>query len=175
MRGEKNHFYGKSLTDEHKRKLSESHSGENNYWYGKHLSEKHKKKLSRSCKGKIISKETKRKMSESTKGNNNPMYGKTHSEESKRKMSEAQKGRIHSHETKQKMSESKNSTGFYRVSKKPCTTCKQGFTWSYKYYTDDGKQKTISSTDINTLEKKVRALNLDWYKLDKNTGDEFIK
>ena len=168
MTGERNPYYGKSLSEEHKRKLSEAHSGENNYWYGKHLSEEHKRKLSESCKGKIVSEESRRKMSESTKGEKNPMYGKTHSAEARQKISEAWKGRHHSLETKQKMSKSKNSTGYYRVSKKPCSSCKQGFTWSYKYYLDNGKQKTISSTDIRALEKKVKALDLEWYKLDEN-------
>ncbi len=167
MSGEGNPFYGKSLTDKHKQRLSEAHSGENNYWYGKHLSDEHKKKLSESCKGKIISEETKQKMSEAHKGEKNFMYGKTHSEESRRKMSKSQKGRIHSHKTKQKMSKSKNSTGLYRVHKKPCSTCKQGFTWVYKFYENNGKQKTISSTNLVELEKKVKSLNLDWYKLDE--------
>lgn len=41
---------GKHPSDETKRKMHESHSGKNNYWYGKKLSEAHKRKLSEKSK-----------------------------------------------------------------------------------------------------------------------------
>ena len=56
-------------SEETKKKLSESHTGEKNYWYGKHLSEEHKKKMSESLGGRIFSEETKKRMSESKFGN----------------------------------------------------------------------------------------------------------
>ena len=107
---------GKHLSEEHKKKLSESHKGKNNPFYGKHLSEEHKKKIGESNKGKLagknhpfygkhLSEEHKKKMSKSLKGKNNPMYGKHHSEESKQKMSESSKGIQLSEETKLKISE----------------------------------------------------------------------
>lgn len=34
-----------TLTEDHKRKISESHKGEKNYWFGKKLTEEHKAKL----------------------------------------------------------------------------------------------------------------------------------
>ncbi|MFA5398316.1 MAG: NUMOD3 domain-containing DNA-binding protein [Methanogenium sp.] len=40
----------KIKNEEHKRKISESHSGKNNYWYGKKLSEAHKRKMSEKLK-----------------------------------------------------------------------------------------------------------------------------
>ena len=51
--GEKNPNYGKPLSEETKRKLSESKRGEKAYWYGKHLSEETKQKLS-IIKGKPV-------------------------------------------------------------------------------------------------------------------------
>jgi len=77
---------GKSLSDEHKEKLSKALSGENNPMYGKSLSEEHKQKIS-----------------ESLSGENHPFYGCSHTEEAKRKMSESSKGISPSEEARQKM------------------------------------------------------------------------
>lgn len=78
-------MYGKHLSDEHKKKISESHSGENNPNYGKHLSEEVIEKIRKSNKGKIRSEETRKRISESKKGvfagSNNPFYGKSHTDE----------------------------------------------------------------------------------------------
>ena len=60
---------GKKLSDETKRKLSESLKGNKNM-LGKHHTEDVKRKISESHKGKKVSDETKRKMSESLKGKN---------------------------------------------------------------------------------------------------------
>ena len=57
---------------------------------GKKLSEEHRRKISESEKGKNISAETRRKMSESQKGNKNA-FGKKPSAETRRKISEAKK------------------------------------------------------------------------------------
>jgi len=65
-------MYGKHLSEEHKKKLSESLSGDNNPNYGKPHSEEYKKKISENhfdCSAE-----------------NNPMYGKHHTEETKKKM-----------------------------------------------------------------------------------------
>lgn len=59
-------------SEERKRELSELFKGENNPNYGKHLSEETRKKLSEAHKGKIISEKTRKKMSESRKGKNHP-------------------------------------------------------------------------------------------------------
>ena len=66
--------------------------------FGNHksLSDEHKRKLSEVRKGMKHSDETKHRMSESQKkrkGDKNPMYGKNHSDETKQKMSEAAKRR----------------------------------------------------------------------------------
>ncbi|AGE56709.1 GIY-YIG catalytic domain-containing endonuclease [Acanthocystis turfacea Chlorella virus NE-JV-2] len=78
---------GKTLSDEHKQKISNATTGEKNPNFGKTPSE-----------------ETRAKISESKKGENNPMFGKPRTEETKQKLSIANTGKIHTDETKQKMS-----------------------------------------------------------------------
>lgn len=70
---------GKKLSEEHKRKLSESLKGKPGPNKGKKFSEETKRKLSESLKGKLawnkgipLTEETKRKMSEAKKGKKNP-------------------------------------------------------------------------------------------------------
>lgn len=130
----------KGHTEETKKKISKANKGEKNHNYGKKLSE-----------------ETRKKMSESHKG-------KTLSDEHKRKIGEAHKGKTHSEETKKKISEAQNTSGYYKVYKVKDKKYKQGFYWRYLYYEDE-KLKTISSTDIETLEKKVKSKRLYWEKL----------
>lgn len=86
---------GRKLSEEHKKKISESNKG-------RKASEETKQKMSESQKGRIITEETKRKMSESNKGRT----GQTCSEETKRKLSIANTGKKRSNETKRKISES---------------------------------------------------------------------
>ena len=71
---------------------------------GKQLSEETKRKLSESHKGRTFSEEWKKKLSEANKGNKN-MLGKHHSDETKRKISEAKRGKHLSDEHKRKISE----------------------------------------------------------------------
>ena len=118
-KGEKNHNYGKTLSDETKRKLSEVNKGKtHSEEHKRNISEAHKgrthseetrRKLSDVHKGKTLSDETKRKLSEANKGENHHMYGKTHSEETRRKMSETRKGKTFSEEHKRKLSEGKKN------------------------------------------------------------------
>jgi len=77
--GEKNGMYGRTHTDEVKKRSSEMHKG-NTY-----------------CKGKKASDETRHKMSivaSQRIGDANPFFGKHHSEETKQKIREANKGRL---------------------------------------------------------------------------------
>lgn len=91
-------------------------SGENHPMFGKHLSVETKRKISEAHKGQRHSEEARRKMSEAHKGENNHNYGKPMSNEQKRKLSELFKGtmcgidnpfygRCHSEEAKHIMSE----------------------------------------------------------------------
>jgi len=52
MKGENNHRYGKSFSDEARKKRSETLSGENNPFYGKKHSEETKQNWSKKRKGK---------------------------------------------------------------------------------------------------------------------------
>jgi group I intron endonuclease len=77
--GEKNGMYGRTHTDEVKKRLSEMHKG-NTY-----------------CKGKKASDETRLKLSivaSQRIGDANPFYGKQHSEETKQKLREANAGKL---------------------------------------------------------------------------------
>ncbi|AYJ74122.1 GIY-YIG family homing endonuclease [Bacillus phage BSP15] len=80
-KGEKNPMFGKTHSDEIRRKLSEINSGEHNPWYGntEHMN-------------KMRSKITKR------------FDGRKHTEETKEKMSKAHKGREKTEETRRKLS-----------------------------------------------------------------------
>jgi group I intron endonuclease len=62
--GENHPMYGKTLSDETRRKISEAMKGEKNPRYGKPRSTEFRRKLSEVNKGKTISVETRRKMSE---------------------------------------------------------------------------------------------------------------
>ena len=79
---------GKARSQETKEKLSIAHSG-------KTLSKEHIQKISDSHKGKKHSEETKRKMSESQIGEKNAMFGKKQTDEAKEKISKATKGENH--------------------------------------------------------------------------------
>lgn len=74
---------GYKHTEESKKKISESHKG-------KRLSEEHKKHLSESRKGKTLTEEHKKKISMGNKGKNS---GKIRTEEHKKKISESRKGK----------------------------------------------------------------------------------
>jgi group I intron endonuclease len=89
---------GAKHTAETKRKLSEMQKGDKNYWYGKHLSAEHRRKQSEALRNP--SPETRRRHSESLKGKNTWSKGqvpwnkgKTASEETRQKMREAHKRR----------------------------------------------------------------------------------
>ena len=109
------HSKGVTLSDETRRKMSESQKG-------RIISEEHRRKISEAIKGHTVTDETRKKMSEAKKGHTSTdetkkkisatLKGRTVNEETRRKMSEAKKGRITwnkgltlSAETRKKMSE----------------------------------------------------------------------
>lgn len=57
-----------------------------------------------------------------------------------------------------------NTTGYYRVNKQPGKRYKNGFTYQY-IWKENGKRKTLKSTDIHKLEKKVKDKGLEWQKV----------
>lgn len=80
--------------------------GKNAFWYGKHLSDETRKKISESQKGKIIPMDVRKKMSIANTGSLNGFWGKHHSLETRKRWSIQRKGRVASEETRLKMSQS---------------------------------------------------------------------
>jgi group I intron endonuclease len=72
MLGANNHNYGKHLSEEARRKLSECNTGEKHPKWGTHHSE-----------------ETRKKIGETNRGEKHYLYGKQHSDSTKKKMREA--------------------------------------------------------------------------------------
>ena len=101
-----------SISDETRRKMSESHRG-------KVLSEETKKKMSESHKGHLVSEETRRKIGEKHKG-------LRHTEEARRKMSESLKGRVLTEEHKRKMSEALKGRPLSEEHKRKVSEAKKG-------------------------------------------------
>ena len=60
--GDEHWGYGKHLSDDHKRKISESNKGKPSWIKGKHWDDEHKEKIRRSLIGRKQSKETIRKI-----------------------------------------------------------------------------------------------------------------
>ena len=153
---DKNHYnltpggdFNPSKLPEVRKKMSEARKGT-------HHSQETRKKMSETHKGKIFTQEHRKNLSEANKG-------RVVSQETRKKISEALKGKPHTQETREKISRALNTTGYYRVSKVKDKRKKQGFYYAYFYY--DGKQKYISSVNINKLEKKVKDRGLPWKKL----------
>lgn len=153
--GENHPYYGKSLSEEHRTKISESMKG-------RVFSEEHRRKLSERGKGRKVSEETRRKMGENHcdfSGENHPMYGI-------RGENHPLYGKNHSLQHKISISKSHNKSGFFRVHKMKSNQYKQGFTWVYKWI-ENRKVHRIFSVDLDKLEEKVKAKGLEWYKLDE--------
>lgn len=73
-------------------------SGKNHFMFGKNLSEEHKRKISESHFGLKHSEETKQKIRKNhadMSGENNPFYGKKHTEETRKKIRKALSGEKH--------------------------------------------------------------------------------
>lgn len=155
--------------NEIKQKISKSLKGKNHYNYGKQLSDETCKKISEGNTGKKYSKETRKKMSDSQKrfynskegiekkklmhnlfkGKNSKFYGKKQSEGQKQKM-------------RLNLSKATNTSGYFRVSKYKHKKYKQGFIWLYSYYNENNKRCVIRRVNIVDLKEEVLKRGLDW-------------
>jgi len=104
MSGKNHYFYGKLLSKEHRRKISEGNKGKHT---GKYFSLETRKKMSEASKGRHHTEETKRKISEGHKGEKAYWYGKHLLKETRKKLSEAHKGGHHTEEVRRRMSEAR--------------------------------------------------------------------
>ena len=81
---------GYKHSDETKAKIGNTKQGEKHHFYGKNLTEQHKKKIGESQKGKKLTAEHKKKISDAAMGENNSrgFLGKKHTAESNEKRSD---------------------------------------------------------------------------------------
>lgn len=68
-------FQGTEISDEVKKKMSESHIGSKNHFYGKTHTSEVRIVMSKKRRLRKTKEETRKKLSLATKGDNNPMYG----------------------------------------------------------------------------------------------------
>ena len=122
MSGTNNYMYGKTHTEEARKKISDANKGENHPGYGKHPSE-----------------ETRKKLSLAKSGNNSPMYGITPSKETCLKKSKP----VHQYDLEHSficewdsMSNADKGTGIAIASISRCCYGEQktagGFIWEFK-------------------------------------------
>lgn len=147
-------LHGKNISDETREKISQSKIGPKNPMYGKKLSEKQKENLRWYAKHQVVSDETREKLRLANLGPKNPMYGKDVELETRKKIS-----KVH------------GSSGFFRVTKSPCASCNQGYTWRYRYTDKEGKRHSFISTSLKKLEDKVVANDLEWIILDEDLAE----
>jgi len=165
--GKRHPLYGKHLSEDHKKKISESNKGVNGCWYGKTFSEEHKRKLKENHvgnTGKTLTLETRKKISESRigmvfseehrKNISKSKTGMKQSDEHKQKISKTLTGRVFSEEHKQKIRD-KNITDSFREKMSDI----KSFTWTIVY--PDGHMVTIKNLkrfcEMNNLDNNSMA------------------
>ena len=63
---------------------------------------------------------------------------------------------------KKKRKNSPYPTGFFRVYKGYCASCKDKEMWYYRYKNIEGKRRNITSVDFLKLRKKVKDRKMEW-------------
>ena len=102
-KGKPSNRLGKSCSEEHKRKLSESQLGNKHWHFGKHLPQEVKDKIRKSNTGLTRTKETKQRISLASKGRTAWNKGLHMSKQTKAKLRQIHLGKKVSIQTRQKM------------------------------------------------------------------------
>ena len=147
---------GKIVSEDSRKKLSESLKGNHNH-KGKHHSDETKKKLSVMNKGKSrpMPEDAKKKLSLANKG-------KHLSEATKQKLSEINKGKHHSEETKKKMSETRKAKPVWNKGKPmseeqrmKLSMLNKGFHW----YNNGVEEKQAKSCPDGFIKGRLKRLS----------------
>ena len=169
--GNKNHFFGKHLTDAHKKKLSDALSGEKNHMFGRTRSVATKQKISKALTGKPsknigkkypskdpstdkrCSLEMREKRSKAMAGEGNHMYGKKMTIGAKLKISIALTGRKITEEHKQKI-------GAAHLGSKRSESAKEKMraAWKKRKPISEETRKKMSDAQKNRHSKKEKAI-----------------
>lgn len=167
--GHKNHFFGKHHSPETKKKLSESKIGEKNPNYGKSPSEETRKKQSDIKKGKTLSDDHKKKLSESLTGlmigENHPMYGKKGEEHPRY-------GKHHTPESKQKISENSMGKNSGEKSHSAKLTWKLVIEIREKWNSKNYKQKQLAKEYNVSIGTICLIVNNETWKEENNIEDK---
>ena len=59
-------------------------------------------------------------------------------------------------------SKKQNSSGYFRVTKYKCKTCKEGYAYVYQYYDDKKEKQRMTRANIKKLEQAVKEKGLPW-------------
>ena len=153
-------------SEETKAKISKAVKGEKHPLFRKQLSEEHKRKISESNKGKAawnkglkVSPEELKRMSERVSGENHPLFGKERSEETKRKISETLKGHKVSEETRKKISETSKGRKVSEETKNKISKASKEQNRKRSHLSEEdikeirrlAKEKKISQTEIGKM------------------------
>ena len=113
--------------------------------YGKFVSEETRKKISEANKGKIVTEEQKEKISNSLKGRFigelNPFYGKQHTEKTKERLREINLGKTNSEETRKKISQNNIGKKYSKETKDKIRLSKLGNKNPFYNKTHSNEQK----------------------------------
>lgn len=142
-------------TEETNRKLSEANRGERHRMFGKHHTDETKRKISEANTGKQRSEEVNRINSVVHTGELNHNFGTHLSEETKKRISEAQAGRIFSEEHRRKISEAATGRIFSEGAKKKLSEMRTGeLNHNFGKHLSEETKRKISESVRTYLESK---------------------
>ena len=167
----------KSISEETRQRLSESHKGQVAWNKGKKMSPEFCQQISERQKGrpapnkgKKASPETIRKLSESHKGQTPWMKGKRHTAESRKKNAEAHRGKKASPETRQRLSESHKGQVAWNKGKKMSPEFCQQISERQKGRPAPNKGKKASPETIRKLSESHKG-QTPWMKGKRHTAE----